>query len=368
MCVLVGCCLVDQVLCHLDLVCQVHHAELQVLELGDGLAELLALLHVLASDLECALCDTQSLGSDADTAAVQGLHCGGEALAGGGDHVACGDADVIKVQLADHSGADAHGVVACADGEAGGVALDNEGSHGLGAQLTVGQSVDCIVVGQGAVGDEALGAVDDPLVAVALSEGQHAGNVGACGVLGQAEGAEVAAAHDGGHPALELLVGSFGEVQGTAVQRGGNGEGDGQGCVDLGDLLDGQSILHVAQTLAAVFLGIGQTNEAHLRQFLVQVHVVLTGLVTLQDAGGDLLLSKFTSHLLDRQLLFIQFKIHKTLSFFILVQTNRPCLTERAVVPLYFDNGSCQERICICTICTLPQQRMKSNGKNGPFS
>ena len=305
--VLVAGCLVHHVLGHLDLGGQIDHTEGQVLVLVQRLLELLALHQVLPSDLESALCDAQSLGSDADAAAVQGLQCGVEALAGRRDHVGHGHMHVGEVQLADHGAADAHGVVAGADGEARGVLLHDKGSHALGAQLVVGQSVDGEVIRQRAVGDEAL----------ALSKGQHAADVGAGGVLGQAERTQVVALQDRGQEALELLIGGLGEVQAAALQRGCHGEGHGQGGVDLRDLLDGQSVLHIAQALAAIFLFIGQADEAHAAQVFIQAAVILAGLVPLQDLGCDLFLGKVAGHLLDGKLLFVQFKIHNGIvSFF----------------------------------------------------
>ena len=181
----------------------------------------------------------------------------------------------------------------------------------------VGQSVDGEVIRQRAVGDEALAAVDDVFIALALGKGQHAADVGAGGVLGQAEGTQVVALQDRGQEALELLIGGLGEVQAAAVQRGCYGEGHGQGGVNLRDLLDGQSVLHVAQALAAIFLFIGQADEAHAAQIFIQAAVILAGLVPLQDLGCDLFLGKVAGHLLDGKLLFVQFKIHNGIvSFF----------------------------------------------------
>ena len=59
------------------------------------------------------------------------------------------------------------------------------------AGVLVGLGVDRVVVGVAAVGDEALGAVDDVLVALLHGGGAHAGDVGAGVGLGQAEGGEL---------------------------------------------------------------------------------------------------------------------------------------------------------------------------------
>ena len=179
----------------------------------------------------------------------------------------------------------------------------------------VGEGIDGVIVGQRTVGDEALVTVDDELVVLTFGEGLQAADVGARVVLGQAEGAEVTVAQDGGHEALALLLGGVREVQAAAVEGGGDGEGNGQGSVHLGDLLDGESVFHIAEALAAELLGIGQADEAHLGHLLIEGDVVLAGLVALEDLGGDLLLGEITGHLLDRKLLFVQFKIHDKAPF-----------------------------------------------------
>ena len=196
------------------------------------------------------------------------------------------------------------------DGETRGVLFHHEGGHALGAQFVVGQSIDAEVVGQRAVGDEALAAVDDVLIPLALGKGEHAADVGTSGGLGQAEGTQVAVPDDGGHEALELLIGGLGEVQAAAVQRGCHGEGHRQGGIHLGDLLNGDGVLQVTQTLAAVLLGVGKADEAHPGEFLVQLYVIDSGFVPFQHLGCHLFLGEFTGHFLDGKLLFVQFEIH----------------------------------------------------------
>ena len=229
------------------------------------------------------------------------------------------------MKLTDHGAADAHGVVAGADGKARGISLHHEGGDALGPQLVVGEGVDAEVVGQGAVGDKALAAVDDVLVSVPLGEGQHTADVGAGGGLSQTEGTQMPVPEHRGHEALKLLIGGLGEVQAAAIQRGGNGERDTQGGVHFGDLFHSQGVFHVTQPLTAVFLGIGKTDESHVAQIFVEVHIVLAGLVPFKDLGSHLFLGEVTGHFLDRELLFVQFKVHDGIvSFFALVRTNWP--------------------------------------------
>ena len=183
--------LVEQELSGGDLGLQLGHLEGQILLLADGLAELLPLHHVLPGNFKGPLGDAQALGCHADAAAVQGLHGQLEALAGLGNHVLGGHADVFQDHVGDLGAADAHFVFHLAHGKAGGALFHHEGGHALGAHRGVGEAVDHGIICQGAVGVEALGAVEDVAVPVLGSHGLLSGGVGAGGVLGQAEGADL---------------------------------------------------------------------------------------------------------------------------------------------------------------------------------
>ena len=91
-------------------------------------------------------------------------------------------------------------------------------------------------VGAVAVGDEGLGAVEDPVVAVADRGGLQRGEVGAAGGLGHGDRGEQLAGAEPGQPALLLLLG--GEVD--EVRRdevGVDAHAGGVGECDLGQLL-----------------------------------------------------------------------------------------------------------------------------------
>jgi hypothetical protein len=64
------------------------------LEVGDGLAELLALLDIGEGVVEGALGDAEGLGADGDPAVVQGPEGQGEALVLGAEAVGGRDPDV----------------------------------------------------------------------------------------------------------------------------------------------------------------------------------------------------------------------------------------------------------------------------------
>jgi hypothetical protein len=69
--VLLACSLVYQHLGSFHLGSHISQLELCILESGNGLSELLSFLGVSNGSLQSAFCNTQSLGSDTDTSAVQ---------------------------------------------------------------------------------------------------------------------------------------------------------------------------------------------------------------------------------------------------------------------------------------------------------
>ena len=94
-------------------------------------------------------------------------------------------------------------------------------------------------VGAG-VGDEGLGTVDDPLIAVEAGLGAGGAGVGAGLGLGQAEGRERATGHQVGQPALLLLLGAVGEDRVDPEPDTGR-QRDADGLVDPAQLLDGHA-------------------------------------------------------------------------------------------------------------------------------
>ena len=128
---------------------------------------------------------------DAGTGAVEGHHRQLEALVFLAEQVLGRDLDFVEGDGRGVGGPLAHLVLLLVDGDPGEVGVDDEGADPAVAGLGVGLGVDREVVGVGAVGDEALGAVDDVLVALLDGAGLHPGDVGAGVGLGQAEGGEL---------------------------------------------------------------------------------------------------------------------------------------------------------------------------------
>ena len=116
---------------------------------------------------------------------------------------------------------------------------------GLG--LRVGLAHHRIEPGQPAVGDEGLGAVDDPLVAVPDGGGVHAGDVGAVVRFGEGAGRE--------HPALghrrQVCPLHFGAAPVQDDFRGETRQGDraAHGRIAPAEFLDHQNVLQAPQPL-----------------------------------------------------------------------------------------------------------------------
>jgi hypothetical protein len=169
---------VGQLPCGLQLHRHVGEHELDALELGDRLAELLALLDIAGGVVERALGDAQRLGGDGDPGVVEGLHRRGEAGALLADHAVGGDADVVEVDLAGRRALDAELLLGGAEGHALVALLDDERRDALAALLGVGHGHDRVELADAGVGDPALHAVQHPEVAVAHRAGLHPGRVG----------------------------------------------------------------------------------------------------------------------------------------------------------------------------------------------
>ena len=143
---------------------------------------------------------------------------------------------------------------------------DDERGLAAVAELGVDGGDDDVHVGDAAVGDEDLGAVEDPLVAVELGGGAQRLDVGAGAGLGDGVGAEldlVALAEALGHPAADLLGRAGGGDAGGGQRGGGDGERDaGAAPVQL------LGVDHAEQAV-----GVG----AHLLDVLEAVQVPLAG-------------------------------------------------------------------------------------------
>ena len=232
-----------------------HPADLVLdeLEVGEGLAELAALLDVVDGQVKQLLGGADRPGAEADAAVVEDLHRDAEAVAGLAEDVLGGDADVLEVEAAQVVAAQAHRVEALADLQALHPLLQHQRDVLVApVHLAAGEGGDH--VGARAVADVALLAVQHPR-AVGLLDGARLDlvRVRARLGLGQGEGRELAPGGQVGQPSLLLLVGA---EQGDALvaDRLVHPEHDRQGGVDLPDRLEHARVAGLGQALAAVSL------------------------------------------------------------------------------------------------------------------
>ena len=182
---------VDQQSCSFDLCYQVSNDELQSLELGQSLAKLLSCLHVLDGYVQSALSDTQSLGSDTDTAAVQCGHSYLEALSYFTQKSVLRNLAVLEDQLCCGGCADTHLVLSLTDGEALVALFNDEGADSVVALGLVSHSHDYEYIGISAVCDEYLSAIQQPVVSAVLCSCLLSGSVCAGTRLCQTESTQL---------------------------------------------------------------------------------------------------------------------------------------------------------------------------------
>ncbi len=148
--------------------------------------------------------------------------------------------------------------------EAGGALLDQEA-----ADAALGARPDHRHVGDGAVGDPLLGAVEHPLVAVAAGGGAHAARVGAEVGLGEPEAADRLAGREGRDPAVLLLLRAEG-VDRVHDQRALHRDEAAQPGVAALQLLHDEAVGDVVEARQPVLVdrGAEQVELGHLRHEL----------------------------------------------------------------------------------------------------
>ncbi len=176
--------------------------------------------------------------------------------------------------------------------------------------ILVGPGEDDIGVGVTGVGDEDLGAVEDPLVTLTDRRGPGAAGVGPGRGLGQAEGAKGRALGQRDEVFHLLLFGAE-QVDRVGTEGQVGREGDTGRAADPRQFLDGDGVADVVGAGAAVFLGEDDAGEAEFAQAIEhQGAVEMLLLVALGGRGGDLGLGELAYHVTEQVLFFGQFKFH----------------------------------------------------------
>src|SRR5580698_740194 len=139
-------------------------------------------------------------------------------------------------------------------------------------------------VGVTTVGDEGLGAIQHPVVA--LADGSHAGaaSVGTGGGFGQPPGADVFA---GGQLADVFLLLLFAACQKNVVrtERRVCSYDDADRTVHAREFLDGGDVFDVAHAGATIFGRKNRAQQAEFSQFFDGGQRELAGLVPFHDVG-----------------------------------------------------------------------------------
>ena len=189
------------------------------------------------------------------------MHADLPTLAFFADQVCSGDAAIFEDQIVGSGSTDAHLLFMNALGEARGILFDHEQGDALQALGLIGDCENNIGRSSVAVGDEALGAVQNVFVAVLHSSGLLARSVGASAGFGQTECAQLAAGSQIRDP-LHLLFFGTESHDGAHAQRGMSSH-DGAGSqAALAQLFDSHDIHQVVAACAAVLLRNGNTQEA----------------------------------------------------------------------------------------------------------
>lgn len=162
----------------LDLGSHLGKLEAGILEVRHRLAERLALASVVERPLQGRLGRRQRADTDGQALLRQLLHQVDESLAVLAEQVLPGNPHILEEQLGGVLGLHPDLLQALALAEARRTRLDHEQAYALGASLRIGLRHHDHQVGEEAVGDEGLRAIDDVLVAIQYRRGLHPLQVG----------------------------------------------------------------------------------------------------------------------------------------------------------------------------------------------
>ena len=191
-----------------------------------------------------------------------------------------------------------------------GVLADHEGGLTAGAEGGVDGGDDDVDVSDTAIGDENLGAVEDPLIAVALGGRLQALDVGTGLRLGDRVGAEldlVADAEALGNPLGDLLGGAGGGDAGSRQA----GAGDRQGNAGAAPVeLFGRDHLHLAVGVGGRALDRLEALKALLARLLDHLPGNALLFVVLARRGADHVAGKGPGAVFVVLLFIVQCEIH----------------------------------------------------------
>jgi hypothetical protein len=276
----------------------------------DRLAELHALAGVARGDREGLLGRAEAVGAQRQAAAVEGRHRDLEAVADGAEAIGIGHAHLVEMDLDGAAAALAHLVLGLARTETGHLLLDDEGRDPAPrAELPIVGGEDHDQVGHIAVGDPDLGAVEDPVLALACRGRAHGPGVAAAVGLGQGVAGELLAFAHRRQPALLLLVGAI-EQDRVATDRHVPTGPDRRREATARDLLHEDAQTHLAHAAPAELLGEVHAKHAHfLEPFGHRVRDLLL-VIDLRGERLQLALTPIANGLAQHLLLFGEGEFH----------------------------------------------------------
>src|SRR5215475_5954471 len=289
----------------LDLHAHARQLELDGLELGDLLSELLALAGVAERRLERGLAHADRAGRVRDATALERAGHLLEPALDAAEERRRRDPQVLEGQRRRLGGVVPGLPELPRHVKARRPGVDHERADAGAALRPVGVRGDEAVVGDVAVGDEHLGAVDDVVVAVPLGGGPDGGGVGSRVRLGESPAAELLAAQRR-HQELALLLLGPEAQQRNASQPDMREERGREAAVDACDLLDQQAAHHHVAAAAAVLLGIADAEITEASELAEQVERKGLGALELLDARPERALGEAADGGAKRLLFLVQ--------------------------------------------------------------
>src|SRR5438477_1076765 len=261
-------------------------------EIGDPLTERLALLGKREGVHEARARDPDRLRRDRDTAAVERRERDPEPLARLAEEIRARYACVLEDQLGGVRPADPELFLELADGEPRGPLLDDERGDPLVFLCRVCLREDDGDVRERSVGDEVLGPVQDPAVAVASRGRAHSRGVAARRRFGERKASDPLATRE--LRQVFLLLGIASVMQDRVDrERHVRAEHHAGRRARAVDLLDDQGVRQRVETRATVPLGHVRAHEAEGSHLAEELWRDLALIVDLSRAREDPLGRKF---------------------------------------------------------------------------
>ena len=176
----------------------------------------------------------------------------------------------------------------------------------------VGLHQDRQRVGVAGVGDPHLGAVDDVVVAVEPRSGADALQVRAGVGLGEADAGAALAGGQVGQVLLLLLLGAVHGDHPAGQRVAAEDAGDAHPAA--GDLLEHQGEGDRVEVEAAVLLGDGDAEQAHVGHALDDLGGVATGLLPLTGDRDDLVVDEVAEQRTELALVLVELEVHGSAS------------------------------------------------------